>query len=248
MTAQAKFEADACLLLKQQLGDLLPAKAELDWQTQKHHDEINRLTKVIDATTVSREQAETAIIELTSQSKSDRQDMEKVQRQLMETELMLRTKQGELTHFKQQTDSELTLLTAAKITSDEEVVKWQEKYQKVMDNAASLQRDGLEHESLSRKQNDEIERLQTMLQDAVAAKAASESSILEVTGRSPYVVYLLNIHPLTTHLIFLFLAIFLLLIIIQQCCCVQLLPKPLLPNNNNKAVFVTSYWKNKSLN
>ena len=173
MTAQAKVEADDCLNNKKQLADMHTAKAESEWQTQKHHDEIDRLTKLMDATRLSREQAESTIIELTAQSKSDRQDMEKLQRQLMENELLLRTKQGEL-----------TALAAAKVTSDEEVVKWQEKCQKAVDNAASLQRDGLEQESISRKQNDELERLQTMLHDAAAAKAASESSILEVTGRS----------------------------------------------------------------
>jgi len=201
VTVQAKSEADACLHLKQQLADLLPAKSQLDWQTQKHHDEIDRLTKLINATTVSREQAETTIIELTTQSKADRQNMEKLQRQLMETELMLRTKEGELTHLKHQTDGELTVITAAKVTSDEEIVKWQEKYQKAIDNAASLQRDRLEHESLTRKQNDEIERLQTMLQDAAALKAATESSNHEVTGRPHYFVYNLITSHLLTHLL-----------------------------------------------
>ena len=192
---QAKSEAEESINSKKQLADMLTAKAELDWQAQKHHEEIDRLTKLMDATSLSREQTESAIVELTTQSKSDRQEMEKLQRQLMENELMLRTKQGELTHLKQQSATELTVRAAAKLTSDEEIGKWQEKYQKAMDNVASLQRDGLEHESLARKQSDEIERLQTMLQDAAAAKAASDTSILEVTGRSPLYYIRLNNHP-----------------------------------------------------
>ena len=184
LTAQLKRSVEESTKLRKQVSELSVISAENESQARKTTDECERLQHVLTELGVAKATADANVMQLTSVSKTEKGEVERLGRQLIDAESRVRKAEDTVERLTQQLTDVTNALATAKAQSAKETIVSKAQQQKDADMIEMMQRQLVEGESRGRKQVDEIAQLTSMVDKLTVTKASLDAALVDLTTQS----------------------------------------------------------------
>ena len=176
LTGQLKRSIEESTKLRKQVTELSTNTAEHESHARKALDENERLQHALSEMGTAKATAEAQVMQLTTGSKTDKSEIERLGRQLMDVESRIRKADDTVERLTQQLTDVTNTLATTKTQFAKETIVYKAQQQKDGDTIEMMQRQHVEAESRGRKSVDEIDRLSTMVDKVGDALTPSLSS------------------------------------------------------------------------
>ena len=163
LSAQLKRSIEESTKLRKQVAELSVISAEHESHARKASDESERLHHTLTEMGTAKATAEALVLQLTAGSKTDKGELERLGRQLIDTESRVRKADDTVERLTQQLTDVTNAFATAKAQSAKETIVYKAQQQKDADTIEMMQRQHVEAESRGRKYVDEIAHLTSMV-------------------------------------------------------------------------------------